>query len=213
VLVAGDGADDIPRQCGGWTISWQGTGNTNADFPNGQSIWSGIETAVVAAGGSAELRPDGAFTTRPDVAIVVFGETPYAEFKGDIPTLEYQPGDKRDLALLQRLKAQGVPVVTVFLSGRPLWTNPEINASDAFVAAWLPGTEGGGIADVLLRKSDGTIGHDFHGKLSYAWPRSAKPKPWTARGGGHDPQFAYGFGLTYADHRELGPLLASGCSP
>jgi len=82
--------------------------------------------------------------SRPDVAIVVFGENPYAEFQGDIGSVEYSPGDRSDLELLRRLHGQGIPVVAVFLSGRPLWVNPHINASDAFVAAWLPGTEGGG---------------------------------------------------------------------
>ena len=204
ILVAGDGADDIGKQSGGWTISWQGTGNSNADFPHGQSIWSGISEAVAAGGGKAELSADGSFTKRPDVAIVVFGEQPYAEFQGDIPNLEYQPGVKRDLALLKRLKAQGVPVVSVFLSGRPLWTNPEINASDAFVAAWLPGSEGGGVADVLIRKPDGSVRSDFHGRLSYAWPSKA------GQGARADrvkaPQFAFGYGLTYADRRGVGRL-------
>jgi beta-glucosidase len=204
ILVAGDGADDIGRQSGGWTISWQGTGNTNADFPHGQSIWSGIREAVSAGGGHAELSADGQFTQKPDVAIVVFGETPYAEFQGDIPTLEYQPGVKKDLVLIKRLKDQGIPVVAVFLSGRPLWTNPEINASDAFVAAWLPGSQGGGVADVLIRKADGRINADFRGKLAYAWPKTAAQGPRAIRAA--DPQFPYGYGLTYAVRREIGPL-------
>ena len=82
---------------------------------------------------------------------MVFGENPYAEYAGDVPTLEYSPGNKRDLALLKRLRSLDVPVVAVFLSGRPLWVNAELNAADSFVAAWLPGPEGGGIADVLLQ--------------------------------------------------------------
>ena len=110
---------------------------------------------------------------KPDVAVVVFGEDPYAEFQGDRPTLAYKPGNETDLALLKRLKADGIPVVAVFLSGRPLWVNREINAADAFVAAWLPGSEGAGIADVLLRGSDGRVQHDFKGKLSFSWPRTA----------------------------------------
>jgi beta-glucosidase len=198
VLVAGDGADDIGKQSGGWTISWQGTGNTNADFPHGQSIWSGIAEAVRAGGGQAELAVDGRFKTRPDVAIVVFGENPYAEFEGDIPSVDYQPGDRRDLALLGALKAQHIPVVSVFLSGRPLWTNPEINASDAFVAAWLPGGEGGGIADLLIGAPDGKPRHDFRGRLSFSWPRRADQAPLDHDLPGYDPQFAYGYGLSYA---------------
>ena len=207
VLVAGSGADDIGRQSGGWTLSWQGTGNTKADFPNGQSIYSGIAEAMKAAGGEAELGVDGAFKQKPDVAIVVFGETPYAEFQGDIRTLEYQPGDKRDLALLKTLRAQGIPVVSVFLSGRPLWVNPEINASDAFVAAWLPGSEGAGVADVLIGDAAGRPRTDFHGKLSFSWPKSATQTSLNWGQQPYDPLFPYGFGLTYADHVTL-PVLS-----
>ena len=172
VLVAGDGADNIPKQCGGWTITWQGTGTTNKDFPHGESIWQGIAQAVHAAGGQAQLSPDGTFKQKPDVAIVVYGESQYAEFQGDVPNLAFSPGDDSDLRLLRHLRAAGIPVVSVFLSGRPLWVNPELNASNAFVAAWLPGSEGEGIADVLFRKPGGAIGYDFHGKLSFAWPRT-----------------------------------------
>jgi beta-glucosidase len=198
VLVAGDAADDIGRQAGGWTISWQGTGNTNADFPGGRSIWDGVAAAVKAAGGTAELAPDGRFKRRPDVAIVVYGETPYAEFQGDLVSLEYQPGEKRDLALLRRLKDQGVPVVSVFLSGRPLWTNPEINASDAFVAAWLPGSQGEGVADVLFRRPDGAPAYDFVGKLPVSWPRLAAATPKHRGEPAYAPQFPFGYGLSYA---------------
>ena len=142
VLVAGDGADNIGKQSGGWTITWQGTGNNNADFPGGSSIYQGIANQVKQAGGSVQLSVDGSFEQKPDVAIVVFGEDPYAEGHGDRDNLEFQRGDKRDLALLKKLSKQGIPVVSVFISGRPMWVNPEFNASDAFVAAWLPGSEG-----------------------------------------------------------------------
>jgi beta-glucosidase len=109
ILVAGDAADDVGRQAGGWTLSWQGDGNTRADFPGATTIWEGIRDAAKAGGGSAELAPDGAFKTRPDVAIVVFGEKPYAEMRGDLHTLEFQPGEKDSLALLRKLKAAGIP--------------------------------------------------------------------------------------------------------
>ena len=206
VLVAGDGADNIPKQCGGWTISWQGTGTTNKDFPHGESIFSGIQQAVRAGGGTAKLSPSGEFKSKPDVAIVVFGENPYAEFQGDIGTVEYRPGDKRDLQLLRRLRARGVPVVAVFISGRPLWVNPEINASDAFVAAWLPGSEGGGIADVLFRSPDGGAAHDFHGKLSFSWPRTPQQTAVNRGDAGESPLFPYGYGLTYASDGNLAAL-------
>lgn len=207
VLVAGDGADDIGKQAGGWTISWQGTGNTNADFPGATSIWGGIRQAVEAAGGSAVLSADGSFDgSPPDVAIVVWGEDPYAEFQGDRETLEYQPGAKQDLALLRRLGEAGVPVVSVFLSGRPLWVNPELNASQAFVAAWLPGTEGGGVADVLFRSADGSVAYDTRGRLSFSWPRSPSQTPLNVGDPGYDPLFPYGYGLSYEDDGSLEPL-------
>ncbi|CAN5166747.1 exo 1,3/1,4-beta-D-glucan glucohydrolase [soil metagenome] len=196
VLVAGTAADDIGQAAGGWTLTWQGTGNHNADFPNGQSIWGGIEQAVGEAGGAATLSEDGRFTEKPDVAIVVFGETPYAEFQGDIETLDFVPTGP--LETLKRLKAAGIPTVSVFLSGRPMWINPEINASDAVVAAWLPGTEGGGVADVLIGDAAGKPRHDFGGTLSFSWPRTAAGQPLHREDAGYDPQFAYGYGLTYA---------------
>jgi beta-glucosidase len=215
VLVAGDGADNIGKQSGGWTITWQGTGVSNKDFPNGESIYSGIRRAVVAAGGSAELSVNGEFQARPnaarakapapDVAIVVFGENPYAEFQGDLPSAEYSPGAKPDLELLRKLRARGVPVVAVFLSGRPLWVNPEINASDAFVAAWLPGSEGGGVADVLFKAPDGRVPYDFHGKLSFAWPRTTQQTA-AVLPAGDSPLFPYNFGLRYHDNGELKKL-------
>ena len=203
VLVAGH-ADDIGQASGGWTLTWQGTGNSNADFPNGQSIWGGIREAVAAGGGQATLSADGAFTQKPDVAIVVFGETPYAEFQGDVDTLDFLPTEP--LETLKRLKAAGIPTVSVFLSGRPMWTNPEINASDAFVAAWLPGTEGGGIADVLVGDAAGKPRNDFTGTLSFSWPKTAKGEPLNVGQPGYDPQFAYGYGLTYARNTRVGAL-------
>jgi len=215
VLVAGSGADDIGKQSGGWTLSWQGTGNTNADFPNAESIFAGVKTAVEAGGGHATLSVDGKFDRKPDVAIVVFGENPYAEGVGDLKsTLEYQPGAKADLALLKSLKAQGVKVVSVFLSGRPLWVNPEINASDAFVAAWLPGSEGGGVADVLVGDKAGKPRTDFNGKLSFSWPKRADQFRLNKGDKGYDPQFAYGYGLSYAKPGKVAKLSeVSGVKP
>ncbi|TGR55999.1 glycoside hydrolase family 3 protein [Mesorhizobium sp. M00.F.Ca.ET.151.01.1.1] len=206
ILVAGDGADDVGKQAGGWTLNWQGTGTTRKDFPNADSIYEGIARQATAAGGEAVLAVDGRYAVKPDVAVVVFGEDPYAEFQGDRPTLAYKPGDETDLALLRRLKAEGIPVVAVFLSGRPLWVNREINAADAFVAAWLPGSEGGGIADVLLRGADGRVQHDFKGRLSFSWPRTATQYANNVGQKDYDPLFAFGFGLTYADKGDL-PVL------
>ncbi len=206
ILVAGDGANDVGKQAGGWTLNWQGTGTTRKDFPNADSIYEGIAQQAKAAGGEAILAIDGTYAQKPDVAVVVFGENPYAEFQGDLQTLLYKPGDDADLQLIKRLKADGIPVVAVFLSGRPLWVNREINAADAFVAAWLPGSEGAGIADVLLRKADGSVQHDFKGKLSFSWPRTAVQYANNVGQQGYDPLFAFGFGLTYADKGDLAAL-------
>jgi len=197
ILVAGDGADNIGKQSGGWTISWQGTGNKNSDFPGGTSIYQGIEKAVLSAGGTVSLSTDGSYSKKPDVAVVVFGEEPYAEGHGDIDNLEYQRGNKKDLALLKKLKADGIKVVSLFISGRPLWVNAELNASDAFVAVWLPGSEGNGVADVILRKKNGKINHDFKGKLSFTWPYSST-QTVVNRGDKSTGLFDYGYGLTYA---------------
>ncbi|MDY6945476.1 MAG: exo 1,3/1,4-beta-D-glucan glucohydrolase [Pseudomonadota bacterium] len=204
VLVAGDGADSLPKQNGGWTLTWQGTGITNKNFPKAESIFAGIQAALKAGGGSAQLSVDGKYTRKPDVAIVVFGEDPYAEFQGDIATLQYKPGDSSDLELLKKLRADQIPVVAVFLSGRPMWVNPELNAADAFVAAWLPGSEGGGVADVLFKKRDGSVNYDFKGKLPFAWPRT--PQKFDGEGAPEAPLFEYGFGLTYQDTADLPAL-------
>jgi beta-glucosidase len=198
ILVAGDGADNIGKQAGGWSITWQGTGNVNADFPGATSIYQGIKHSVEQAGGSVELSQQGDYAQKPDVAIVVFGENPYAEGNGDISNVEYQRGQKTDAALLNKLHQQGIPVVAVFITGRPLWVNPEINASDAFVVAWLPGSEGQGIADVLFTKPNGDINYPMQGKLSFSWP--AHPNQGVVnKGDGTTPLFAYGYGLTYGN--------------
>ena len=204
VLVAGDGADSIAKQSGGWTIDWQGT-EPNQDFPHAESIYAGIARCVSAGGGTANLSANGEFTSRPDVAIVVFGENPYAEYAGDVRTLEYSPGDKHDLALLKHLHALDIPVVAIFLSGRPLWVNAEINAADSFVAAWLPGPEGGGIAEVLFRDAAGGVNYDFRGRLPFSWP--ATPRPPSVDGlPGEAPLFSFGYGLSYADDGYLRQL-------
>ncbi len=206
VLVAGDGADNIGKQSGGWTLTWQGSGLDNAKFPGATSIWKGIQNAVTTAGGTAELSVEGNYSSKPDVAIVVFGENPYAEFQGDITLLKLREGDDAHLALMKRLRAEKIPVVAVFLSGRPLWMNREINASNAFVAAWLPGSEGEGIADVLYRKTDGSVAYDFTGKLSFSWPRTVLHEPQKSGQPGYNPLFPLGYGLHYAENGNVPPL-------
>ncbi|MBT4929245.1 MAG: exo 1,3/1,4-beta-D-glucan glucohydrolase [Cellvibrionales bacterium] len=172
VLVAGDGANDIAKQSGGWTITWQGTELDNSDFPDATSIYNGIQQAVTNNGGSTELSERGEWNKKPDVAVVVFGEEPYAEGQGDVETLGYKGGATNDLQLIQKLKAQNIPVVAVFITGRPLWMNAEINASNAFVVAWLPGSEGQGVADVLVADEKGQARYDFTGRLSFEWPNA-----------------------------------------
>ena len=214
ILVAGNGADNIAKQSGGWTISWQGTGNTAEDFPGATSIYTGIETAVQNAGGQVALSETGDFDQatfangkKPDVAIVVYGEEPYAEWHGDLASIEYQLGSKEDQDLLKKLKAQEIPVVSVFLSGRPLWVNKEINLSDAFVAAWLPGSEGEGVADVLLTDAEGNTQYDFTGRLSFSWPELVHQTIINRNDPAYDPLFAYGYGLGYSDHTEIASNL------
>ena len=163
-----------------------------------------------AQGGTVTYSADGTFTARPDVAVVVFGEEPYAEFQGDLATMHYKPGDDRDLGVLRALKARGIPTVAVFLSGRPLWVNREINASNAFVAAWLPGTEGGGVADVIVGNAQGRPRADFTGTLARSWPRRPD-QPTVNRGdAGADPLFAYGYGLSYARSGKVDALPEDG---
>jgi len=206
ILIVGDGADDIGKQSGGWTLDWQGVTETNESFPQGQSIYGGIAEHVIAAGGQVHLGESGAAEFAPDAVIAVIGEDPYAEGPGDVDTLEYQPGTKADLELLQRLSELDAPVVTVFLSGRPLWVNPELNRSDAFVAAWLPGTEGGGVADVLLTDAQGKTRFEPAGKLSFAWPAEPAPGP----DGTIAELFEFGYGLDYAARTPLPALPETG---
>jgi beta-glucosidase len=199
ILVCGDLADDIGAQTGGWTIDWQGNHNRNGDFPGATSIFAGIRAAATAEGGSAVLSPEGIFTERPDAAVVIFGERPYAEFEGDRENLAFSSGDKSVLALLKRLQAAGIPTVSVFLSGRALWVNPEINASDAFVAAWLPGSEGEGVADVLFGSAQGEP-VDFTGRLAFSWPNTGMPVVFRSDGTVSGALYARGYGLTYQSH-------------
>jgi beta-glucosidase len=152
------------------------------------------------------LSADGSFAAKPDVAIVLFGENPYAEGQGDRPNVGFESHDGASMQLLRRLKAEGIPSVAVFLSGRPLYVTPEINMADAFVVAWLPGGEGGGIADLLFRRPDGSIQYDFRGRLSFSWPRSPDQTPLNVGDANYNPLFQFGYGLDYAHPRDLGEL-------
>jgi beta-glucosidase len=196
LLVAGDGANSYMKQSGGWTLSWQGTGLPDSEFPGATTIGKAL---VDASGGKAMISKDGSYAEKPDVAVVVFGEDPYAEFQGDVSDLMFR--DKADnLALLKKYKAEGIKTVAIFLSGRPMWVNSHINASDAFVAGFLPGSEGGGVADVLFGKAD------FKGKLPFSWPKKATQYVLNVGDKGYDPLFAYGYGLSYKKPLKVGAL-------
>jgi beta-glucosidase len=208
ILVAGDGADNISKQTGGWSVNWQGTGNTMADFPGATTIWMGIEAAVNAAGGNVTLNPEGNYTQKPDVAIVVFGEDPYAEMQGDVQNVLLKSGDTKDLELLRKLKADNIPVVALFITGRPLWVNRELNAADAFAVIWQPGTEGAGVADVIFTSKDGKQKYNTSGRLSFSWPKRPDQAPLNVGDENYDPLFAYGFGLNYSDSDSLSNELS-----
>ncbi len=189
ILVIGDGAESISKACGGWTLSWQGTGHTNDEFPNGESILDGIKEAVNDAGGKVIYSANGDTSIKADIVIAVYGEDPYAEFQGDRENLDFEPNGF-DVGKLAEFKKSNIPVVSVFLSGRPLWSNPEINQSDAFIAAWLPGSEGGGISDLLFQRHPS---YDFTGRLSFSWPASALVSEDA------EPLFELGYGLSFND--------------
>ena len=194
ILVVGDGASSISKASGGWTLSWQGTGHSNDKFPNGESILQGIERIVDDAGGKLIFSKDGDTSIKADVVIAVYGEDPYAEFQGDRENLAFIPNGF-DTKKLSTYKENGIPIVSVFLSGRPMWANTEINNSDSFVAAWLPGSEGGGISDMLF-KTDPSF--DFTGRLSFTWPASA-----VVSKNNNQALFEIGYGLSYSSTDQI----------
>ena len=195
VLVTGPGADSIPMQCGGWSVTWQGSNTSNADFPGAQSVKAALGQALAAAGGRLVDGADLRGGDRPDVAVVVYGEQAYAEMFGDVQSTIYNTG--QSLRQLRELQLAGIPTVSVFLSGRPLWVRPEIEASDAFVAAWLPGTEAEGVADVLIGDAAGKPRYDFTGRMSFRWPNGPEVSSRDP-GGTHSQIWPLGFGLSYA---------------
>ena len=204
ILVVGKSADSLPNQTGGWSMTWQGTENSNADFPQGQTILAGIRAAAGAANVSYSATAAGVDLAAFDAVVAVIGETPYAEMKGDIAlpaTLRHSDRYPEDRAVLRAVSGTNKPVVTIFVAGRPLFVNDLLNLSDAFVAAWLPGTEGGGVADMLFASAT----RDFRGTLARPWP--AVPCPRAADAGKPvTPLFKPGYGLRYASRSELRQL-------
>ncbi len=175
VNVTGSKANDMGSQCGGWTVGWQG--HTGAVTP-GTTIQRAIERA---AGGLAAGR-------EADVVVVVVGETPYAESAGDNKNITLSGGDR---SAIESARKSGKPVVTVLVTGRPLVIEDWLPLTDALVVAWLPGTEGDGVADVLFGDYKPT------GKLPHSWPRSLAQLPINQGDAKYDPLFPYGFGLSY----------------
>ena len=205
--MVGKSADSIANQSGGWSLTWQGTDNSNADFPHADSVLAGIRDADGAAQITYSATAQGIDLKSYDAIIAVIGETPYAETMGDlIPSATLRHSDRypEDLAVLQTVAAAGKPVVTVFLSGRPLYANDLLNHTDAFVAAWLPGTEGAGIADLLFASGAGQQAFNFTGTLAMRWP--GVPCPDAEEATTAHWLFARGYGLRYPSHHELPPL-------
>lgn len=204
LLVVGASADSLARQCGGWSLTWQGDKTGNADFPAGRTVLGALRDALGV--GQVQFSVDGQGVDARDVdaVLAVVGETPYAEGEGDLvpgtPTA-HSARHPQDLAVLRRVAGFGRPVVTVLIAGRPVIANDLLNLSDAFVAAWLPGTEGAGIADLLLRDARGQVAHDFRGRLPFAWPRCA-----TLAGAAGAALFEIGDGLSYAVARHRGHI-------
>ena len=199
ILVIGDSANKITKHMGGWTITWQGRENQNSDFPNSKSIFEAIKLKAENNGGSAEFSNSSDYEKKPDVVIFVYGEDPYAEGDGDRKHIFYENQDKRFLKYMREIAAKKIPSVSLFISGRPLIVNEEINLSDSFVQLWLPGTAIEGITDVIFTNKNNEINYDFKGKLSYSWPKFSYQTKLNYGDEEYDPLFPYGFGLTYAD--------------
>ncbi len=200
VYLAGSNADNIGNQAGGWTLTWQG-GSTNV-IP-GQTIRDGVEQRA----GRVTFSKDASAPVPAGAAgIVVVGETPYAEGFGDVggPLWAFDPGDNNvprpektmqlsdaDKAAVQKVCAAATSCTVVVVSGRPMVIEPALLAQiDALDAAWLPGSEGGGVADTLFGKAP------FTGKLSFSWPRSMAQEPINVGDPGYDPLYRYGWGLS-----------------
>jgi beta-glucosidase len=185
VQVVGKAADDIGIQCGGWTIEWQGKpGNVTT---GGTTLLTALKDAA-PQGTEITYSADGTGGDDADLVVAVVGEKPYAEGNGDDENLKLS---KKDLEVIANAKKSNVPLVVVLYSGRPMAVSDVITEADAFVAAWLPGTEGTGLADVLLGKYAPT------GKLSFTWPRSVEQEPINVGDEDYNPLFPFGFGLTY----------------
>ena len=196
VLVIGPDADSLRTQTGGWTLDWQGTNNQNKDFPNSITFLDALKEEIGAENVTHVQFLNNVNAEDYDLAIVAYGEQPYAEGVGDRSNLNFS--SKRHIAFLELLAENKIPTVSLFFTGRPLWITKEINLSDAFVVAWLPGTESRGMTDVMVN-SDKT-NYDFTGKLPFSWPKNTYQANLNYYDATSDPLFAYGYGLTYEDN-------------
>ena len=206
-LIIGDQSKHIENQMGGWTITWQGkswegVSLSNDDFPNTLSIYESLSEHISNAGGNVEFSIDGSYSKKPDYIIMVFGETPYAEMFGDIKSLDFSSTNNEIISIMEKLKEDEIPIVSLFLSGRPLIVEKEINLSHSFVSIWLPGSAVEGINDVVFSNIDNSINYDFKGKLSYTWPSSVSKKSAIDNQIVRYPMFDYGFGLNYKSKDE-----------
>ncbi|MBD3374749.1 carbohydrate-binding protein [candidate division KSB1 bacterium] len=191
VLVAGRHAHDIGLQCGGWTIEWQGAAG---DITTGTTVLEGLQK--VAPNVEFIFDADGNFTeTKADFAIAVIGEAPYAEGAGDAKDLTI---GHPQIKMVRKLKKQGIPVITLLISGRPMIIDPVLHDSDVFMASWLPGTEADGIAEIVFGD------HAPTGVLPMTWPKSMAQLPINIGDDDYDPLFAYGFGMTDLSDSETG---------
>tara|TARA_B100000927_G_scaffold108799_1_gene87882 strand:+ start:1014 stop:2837 length:1824 start_codon:yes stop_codon:yes gene_type:complete len=184
ITLVGDHADNIGFQCGGWTIHWQGG---SGDITPGTTILDAFKSAV-SDSSSIRYSKNADNLLGSDIIVVAIGEEPYTEGVGDRDSLLLS---KKDRELLEKVKRAKIPYVVILISGRPMIINKELDSSHAFIAAWLPGTEGEGISDVLFGD------FDFTGKLSMTWPRSMKQIPINYGDSSYDPLFKFGFGLSY----------------
>ena len=184
ITLVGEHADNIGYQSGGWTIHWQGG---SGDITPGTTILDAFKSAV-ADSNSIHYSKYGENLLNPDMVVVVVGEKPYSEGVGDRESLHLSD---EDIKLLKKVKNSNLPYVVVLISGRPMIINEALAESDAFVAAWLPGTEGEGISDVIFGD------YNFTGRLSMTWPKSMKQIPINYGDSNYDPLFQFGFGLSY----------------
>ncbi len=204
ILVIGDSADSLKIQTGGWTLDWQGANNTNSDFPGSITFLQALKEYENLEITHKNSLSNLDLNKNYDLVIVAYGEEPYAEGIGDRKNLFYR--DSKTLNTLKRLKRNGNKVVSIFFTGRPLWTNEFINLSDAFVVAWLPGTESRGMTDVLVANEDGSVNYDFQGKLPFSWPSDPNQSTIAFYDPASDAEFDYGYGLTYKSPKALASL-------